>query len=177
MEKFRRYTGCMALALLLAALAAAPGQSGSATTQADAKLVRVFIHTEDRGEPRELASRLESVKHLTAALGSKKNAFVMINEEDPADVVIDVRGRALTVPKVVIGIGARPGDPPGGAAMARVVQLSVSVDAQRLGDEEEFKNKNAPVESQMGWKSAADDIAKQIEKWIADRRLAIIAAR
>ena len=167
----------MTLVLLLAALAAAPGRSGSATSQADAKLVRVFIHTDDRGEPGELAARQESVKHLADALASKKKAFVIIQEEDPADVVIDVRGRALTVPKVVIGMGARPGDPPGGAAMARVVQLSVSVDAQRLGDEEQFKNKNAPVESQMGWKSAADDIAKQIEKWVADRRAAILAAR
>lgn len=167
----------MTLVLLLAAVAVTAGQSGSATSQADAKLVRVFVHTDDRGEPSELAARLESVKHLTAALGSKKNAFVMINDEDPADVVIDVRGRALTVPKVVIGMGPRPGDPPGGAAMARVVQLTVSLDAQRLGDKEQFKNKNAPVESQLGWKSAADDIAKQIEKWVADRRAAILAAR
>jgi hypothetical protein len=134
----------MTLVVLLAALAA-PGQSGSATSQVDAKLVRVFIHTDDRGEPGELAARQESVKHLTDALASKKQTFVIIKEEDPADVVIDVRGRALTVPKVVIGMGARPGDPPGGAGMARVAQLSVSVDAQRLGDEEEFKNKNAPV--------------------------------
>ena len=37
-----------------------------------------------------------------------------------------------------------------------------------------FTNKNKPAESARGWKSAADDIASQIEKWIADRRARIV---
>ena len=161
---------------LIAALAVTAVQSAPATAQPDAKLIRIFVHTDDQGEPNELAARLESVKHLAEALGRKKT-LAMASDEDRADVVIDVRGRGLVVPKVVIGMAARPGDPPGGAAMARVVQLTVSVNAQRLDERESFKNKNKPVESQLGWKSAADDIAKQIEKWVTDRRTAILAAR
>jgi hypothetical protein len=162
----------MWLIAVLTALAAATGPSGSAVTQADPKLIRVFVHTEDLGQADELAARLQSVKDLSDALRGKKKVLVLVPEEDQADVVVEVRGRALTVPRVVMGVGARPGEPPGGGAPARVVQLSASV-----GESETFKNKNSPLESQMGWKSAADDIAKQIEKWITDRRAAILAAR
>ena len=164
---------CVALAPVLAV---APAGQAPSTPQPETKLVRVFIHTADGGEPNELAARLESVKHLSEALGKKKT-LAMVSGEDRADVVIDVKGRGLIVPRVVFGTGPRPGDPPGGAAMARVVQLTVAVNAQRLDERESFKNKNKPVESQLGWKSAADDIAKQIEKWVTDRRTAILAAR
>lgn len=166
----------MTLVPLLAALAVAGGQA-SAVAQPDPKLVRVFVHTDDQGEPNELAARRESVKHLTEALSGRKKVFVIVPDEDRADVVVEVEGRGLTVPRVVIGIAPRPGDPAGGAAMTRVAQLTVSVNAERVSEHESFKNKNSPVESPLGWKSAADDIAKQIEKWAADRRAAIIAAR
>jgi len=63
------------------------------------------------------------------------------------------------------------------SATARQVQLTVGVKPPRAVDGETFKNKTAPLESQLGWKQAAEDIAKQIEKWIADRRVAIVAAR
>lgn len=162
---------------LLFLLALAAGQSATATAQSDPKLVRVFVQTDDQGEPNELAARRESVKHLSEALASRKKVLAIATDEDQADVVIEVEGRGLIVPRVVIGMAPRPGDPPGGAAMARVVQLTVSVHAQRITEHESFKNKNAPLESQLGWKSAADDIAKQIDKWIADRRSAILAAR
>jgi hypothetical protein len=40
-----------------------------------------------------------------------------------------------------------------------------------------FANKNSPLESNGGWKSAADDVAKQIDKWIVDHQAQILAAR
>jgi hypothetical protein len=53
----------------------------------------------------------------------------------------------------------------------------VTIAIARHGDPSEITNKNRPNETASGWKSAADDVAKQIEKWIADRREAIIEAR
>ncbi len=167
----------MTLPLILTALVVTSGQSGSAATQPDPKLIRVFVHTDDSGQADELAARQQSVKDLSDALRAKKKVLVLVPEEDQADVVVSVNGRGLTVPRVVMGVGARPGEPPGGGAPARVVQLSASARAERVGEKETFKNKNSPLESQMGWKSAADDIAKQIEKWITDRRAAILEAR
>jgi hypothetical protein len=167
----------MTLLVLLAAIAALTGQSGSAAAQADAKLIRVFVHTDDGGEASELAARRQSVKDLSAALGTRTKVLVLVLEEDRADVAIEVIERGLTVPKIVIGLGARPGQPPGGDVPARAVRLRARLDLVRGGDSEAFTNKNAPLESTRGWKSAADDIARQIEKWIADRRAMILAAR
>lgn len=39
------------------------------------------------------------------------------------------------------------------------------------------KNTNRASDTESGWKSAAEDIAKQIDKWIAAHRAAILAAR
>ena len=90
------------------------------------------------------------------------------------DVVITVTDRGLTVPKVAIGIvpTGRPGAPVG---PIRVTHLAVTLKSGK--DELEIKNKNSPSESTGGWKSAADDVAKQIEKWIAEHRAAILSAR
>ena len=101
----------MTCVVLAAVLAVAPAGQAPSTPQPETKLVRVFIHTADGGEPSELAARLESVKHLSEALGKKKT-LAMASDEDRADVVIGVRGRGLVVPKVVIGMAPRPGDPP-----------------------------------------------------------------
>jgi hypothetical protein len=160
-----------------AVLAGFPSSQAAPMPQPDAKLVRVFLQTDDQGEPKELAARRESLKHLSEALASRKKTLALVSDEDHADVVIEVEGRGLIVPRIVIGTAPRPGDPPGAVTMARVVQLTVAVNAERISERESFKNKNSPVESQIGWKSAADDIAKQIDKWIADRRVALLAAR
>lgn len=68
--------------------------------------------------------------------------------------------------------GQAPSPPQADAKLVRVFVHTVDG-----GEASELKNKNKPVESQLGWKSAADDIAKQIEKWVTDRRTAILAAR
>lgn len=167
----------MLLVPILTVIAGLAGQSRSGAPPVDPALIRVFVHTEDSGHPSELAARQQSVKDLTAALAGKKKVLAIVPQEESADVVVEVRGLSVTVPKVAFGIPARPGEPAGGAAMARKVQLAVGVRPPPALDGEAFKNKNSPLESPLGWKQAADDIAKQIEKWIADRRAAIIAAR
>jgi hypothetical protein len=128
---------------------------------------RVFVHTEPGGEASELAARQQSVKDLTAALAGKKKVVAIVETQDDAEIVIEVLDRGVTIPRVVIGMGARPGQPPGHNAPVRTVVLRVEL--KKGEDAVVFKNKNTPFESPGGWKSAADDLAKQIEKWIADR--------
>jgi hypothetical protein len=138
-------------------------------------LVRVFVHTDDDGDPSELAARRESVKDLSDALAEKKKTIAIVTDEDAADLAIEVRDRSLTVPRVVFGVGARPGQPPGGDAPMRAVVLRVVL--IWAGEPFEFRNKNTVAETRPGWKSAADDLAKQIDKWIAERRNEILRRR
>lgn len=164
------------LLLMTLAVTAAAGWTGQAPqAQPDPKLVRVWVTTEDGGHPEELAARQESLKHLTAALAKRKKLVALVDKEELADVSVAVRERRVEVPRVVLGIGARPGDPPGTLAPARTVQLLIGLSWQHEGVR--LTNKNKPIESQLGWSSAADDIAKQIEKWISDRRQRILDGR
>lgn len=138
-----------------------------AVQQKSEALPRVFVHTEPDGQEDELEARRQSVKDLAASLAAKTKLLVLTESLEESDIEVEVIDRGLNVPRVVIGLGSRPGQPPGGNAPARTVILRV-----RLTDGAktiELKNKNAPFESARGWKSAADDIAKQIEKLIADR--------
>ena len=143
--------------------------------RANAALIRVFVHTDDGGDDKERAARRESVRDLSAALADKKKTIAVVTDEHLADISIEVVDRGITVPRVVFGVGARPGQPPGGAAPMRAAVLRVALTA--AGDPVEFKNKNTVAETGPGWKSAADDLAKQIEKWIAGRRAVIIRRR
>lgn len=172
----------MIAALLLSIGLGASAQAPAATPQLDPKLIRVHVQTDDGGDPSELAARRESVKHLLAAIAGKKKAgLVVADDEDAADVVIEVEQRGITVPKVVIGLSGGMGSPSGRPGPAtqqvRVVKLGVTIAIARDGDPAELTNKNKPNETQSGWKSAADDVAKQAEKWIVDHREAIIEAR
>jgi hypothetical protein len=172
----------MIAALLLTTSLVAGPQTPTATPQLDPKLIRVHVQTDDGGDASELAARRESVKHLLAAVAGKKKAgLVVADAEEAADVVVEVESRGVTVPKVVIGLSGGMGSPSGrpGAPTGpvRVARLDVTIAIARHGDPSEITNKNRPNETASGWKSAADDVAKQIEKWIADRREAIIEAR
>jgi hypothetical protein len=160
----------MSPAALFAALffASSHAPAGQATTAP--ALVRVFVHTDELGDGAELAGRRDSVKDLRAALADKKKTVVIVPEKDRADVVIEVVDRAVTIPKVVFGAGPTSGQTgPGPAQPARAVHLKVKL---TYGEKSElpFTNKNAPIESSGGWKAAADDIAKQLDKWIAAHR-------
>src|SRR6186713_2022033 len=74
------------------------------------KPVRVFVQTDDSGVAEELAARRTSVKDLSEALASHKKLFVVVDDEDKSEIQIEVLGRGLTVPKVVLGLGPRPGE-------------------------------------------------------------------
>ena len=144
----------------------------------DPSLIRVFVQTDERGESRELSDRQQSVRDLTEALGTKKKTLAVVEARDKADLVLVILDRNVTVPKVVMGLSPRPGDPNAIVGMngpVRVVTLRTKV---LLGDYTPiFSNKNKPAESPRGWKSAAEDIGGQIEKWIGERREEILKKR
>jgi hypothetical protein len=141
-------------------------------------LIRVFVQTDDQGESHELSDRRQSVRDLAEALGTKKKTLAVVDAADKADLVLEILDRSVTVPKVVMGLQPRPGDPssiPGMNAPVRVVTLRAKA---LLGDfTPVFSNKNKPAESPRGWQSAAEDIGGQIEKWIGERREEILKRR
>ena len=171
----------MIVALLLSISLGAGRQAPQAAPQLDSKLIRVHVQTDEGGDGTDVAARRESVKHLVASIVDKKKSGLVVADEDTADVIVNVETRGVTIPKVVIGLSGGMGSPngrPGPATQqVRVVKLGVTVAIARDGDPSEITNKNRPNETESGWKSAADDVVKQVEKWIADHREAIIEAR
>lgn len=121
-------------------------------------LPRVYVSTSEQGERTEVANRHQSVKDLRASLASKKKTLTLVVDEEGADITIEVTERTTTIPRVRIGL-ASPGAP------VRAVHLRVNV-TQGTDDPIEFTNKNTAYEDARGWQLAADDIAKQIEKWL-----------
>jgi hypothetical protein len=144
-------------------------------TTSDPKLVRVYVFTE-AGETAEIAALRESVKDVSARLAGKKKTVVIVDDEDRADVLIEVVERSRTVPRVVFGVAvaARPGQP-SVPPPQRVVHLRVKLTHRE--ESVELKNKNSPLESAGGWKSAADDIAKQCERWMVEHHARLLASR
>lgn len=158
------------------------GQPPMAPAQPDPRIIRVYVITADGGHPDELAARRASVAHLAASIAGQKKGTVLavVDAESKADLVVDVIQRSIDVPKVVFGLGpSRSGgaSSPSMNPQTRHAVLHVTLHMAAGSDRVEFKNKSRSIESERGWKSAADDIAKQIEKWIADRRAEIIKAR
>lgn len=152
----------------------------SETPAPNPALVRVFVHTDDLGDSRELAERRESVRDLTKAVANKKKTLAAMDVKAGSDVVLEVLERTVFVPKVVIGLSPRPGDPtnmPGMGMNGPVRQVILRVKLTAGGDPLILTNKNKPAESTQGWKSAADDIGGQVEKWIAERKGEILNKR
>ncbi len=175
-------TGCRgtrtALGLVAVALAGTLADAAQEQAPPDPALVRVFVQAPDHGDAAELKARQESVKDLTAALTSKKKLLAVVTEQSRADVVIAIVERRVSIPRVVMGLGPRPGQPsqPGGN-VTRNAELIVELSLEHGDEHAELKNQNKVTESGPGWKSAADDAAKQIEKWISERREKILALR
>ena len=172
----------MASLLLVITLLGVTGQTPAVPVQPDPRLIRVHVLTAEGGHADELAARRVSLEHLAVALAGQKKGTVLavVDAESKADVVVDVIQRSTTVPKVVFGLGpSRSGgaSSPSMNPPTRHAVLHVTLQMAAGSDRVEFKNKNRVVESEQGWKSAAGDIAKQIEKWTADRRSEIIKAR
>jgi hypothetical protein len=138
------------------------------------KPVSVFVHTDDTGVAEELAARQTSVKDLSEALTSRKKLFTVVDEEEKSEIQVDVRGRGLTVPKVVLGLGPRPGESTIGSAPTKNAELSIRVSVTSRDLRAELKNKNKANDNPRGWKSAAADLADQLEKWLLEHYWAAI---
>jgi hypothetical protein len=145
------------------------------TSQANPSLIRVYIDT--RADAGDAAALAQSAKDLTAALAGKKKLFTIVEDEDKADVALEVQERTVTVPKIVIGIGSGPGSKPASTAPVRDARLHVGGSLVHADESIEIKSKNHVNDHPGGWKSAAEDIAKQVEKWVNARRAKILAAR
>jgi len=148
-------------------LALACGVAGLAADQAaeTSHLPRVYVSTEPSGSRSELYDRQQSVKDLRDALAKKKKTLTVIDDEEQADVKVEVIDRTTRVPKFHIGV-ASPGGPMG---PARLATLRVKV-ARADRDPVEMTNKTSAWEANGGWQMAAEDIAKQIEKLVRDHK-------
>ena len=105
------------------------------------------------------------MKDLRHIFGGRKKVLTVTDEEEKADVAIEVLERTTTVPKVSIGVGPRTSTgAPGMTVPARAVHLRVR--ATRGEETFEFTNKTTPLGNAQGWTAAAEDVAKQIEKWL-----------
>jgi len=149
--------------------------SQAAIPQAPPASVRIYVYTDAKGEGAELASRRESVKDLRAALAEKKG-LIQADTEGAALVVIEVAERTTTIPKFAFGSplppGQRTGVPAAATPVVREVHLHVKLtwrDAVFA-----FTNKSSPAETGAGWRLAASDVAKQLDKWITDHRAEIL---
>ncbi|MEO6223390.1 MAG: hypothetical protein ABIP90_09075 [Vicinamibacterales bacterium] len=172
----------MFVALLLLISSGAGHQVPASTPQPDPKLIRVLVQTGEVGDPIEVEARRDSVKHLSLAVtGKNKAGVVLVSSESDADVIVNVESRSTTVPKVVIGLSGGMSSPNGRPGPAptpvKVVKLDATIGIARERDTTRLANKNRPKENESGWKSAADDVANQVNKWIADHRAAILQAR
>lgn len=133
--------------------------------------ISVFVQTDDGGDAGELAARKTSVKDLAASLAAKKKTLNVVDDEDKALIVVEVVGRALTIPRVMIGLGPRPGESGAvGPTKTGVLRVRLTVGEYAV----DFANKNKAFDNPRGWKSAADDLADQIDKWLLEHRAEII---
>ena len=157
---------------LLACLVAIALQAGGQTPAAppNPSLIRVWVDT-DSDDIKELET---SIKDLAAALNARKKSLVTVDDEDKADVTVHVVQRKIEVPKVVIGLGPRPGETPG-MTTVKTGKLQVQL---RFGDMQvSLENKNKTYDTTAGWRSAAEDLCGQIDKWVGQYRAEIIKAR
>jgi len=162
----------MSTLLVLSALLGV-GQTAKA---AGPVLPLVYVTTSDQGSANDIKGRQESVKDLRAALSGKKKHFVLVDQAERADFVVDVIERTLTVPKVVFA-PMQPGvTGPTSTGPSRAVHLRVTI-VRGASDPTEFTNKGTAIESRGGWNSAADDIAKQLDKWIVDHTKASLLTK
>jgi hypothetical protein len=141
----------------------------------DPRLIRVFIQTDVDRQAVDPAGLRQSASDMADALAGKKKTLVVVDLERDADLVVAVMERTVVTPKFVMGLGPRPGEPMSMTPPSRTVTLRVEVASGglRLG----FTNKNKPIEAQAGWKSAAGDLAGQIDKWVAGHREEILQRR
>jgi hypothetical protein len=150
------------------------GLTSPSSGPAQSSLIRVFVEAEHDTNI-EVDDLKTSAKDLSAALAAKKKALTLVDDRDKADVVVVVVDRAIEVPKVVMGVDVRPGrSASAGAPVSRAfLKLTVTSGPSKV----DLKNKNMANDNPKGWKSAAEDLADQVEKWIDKNRTEILARR
>ena len=134
-------------------------------------LPRVYVHTDQSPGDGVLKEREQSVKDLQSAFGSRKKVLTLVDNDDHADVEVEVLERTTTVPKVRIGINPpNSGGIPGAGVGVPNRTVRLRVRATRGDEKQEFTNKSTPFENDRGWQAAAEDVERQIEKWIFGKK-------
>jgi hypothetical protein len=161
----------VSLVLACAVQTGAPKPAPPAPPPPSPNLIRVYVDAGGDDDP----ALKTSVKDLAEAIGDRKKSLTSVDDEDKADVTVQVIQRVTDTPKVVIGIGSRPGEPPGGAMVQRTGKLQIQI---RFGAMQvSLENKNKAYDNPRGWKSAADDLAGQVDKWVGQYRAEILKSR
>ena len=165
------------MTLVVSLVVACAVQAGASKTTPPAppppklELIRVYVDAGGDDDP----ALTTSVKDLAEAIADRKKSLASVDAEEKADVTVEVVQRGTEIPKIVIGIGSRPGEPPGGSMPAKIGRLQIRVRFQAM--QVSLQNKNKAYDNPRGWKSAAEDLAEQIDKWVAQYRAEIIKSR
>ncbi len=138
-----------------------------------ANLIRVCVLPAARTD--EVADLFESAQDVSAAFATRKKDLVVVASPEDADVVVTITDRTVTVPKVAIGVV--PPNRPGAPASGRVRIMHVRTTLTAGKDEIEVNSKSSALKRTTTWKLAAEDVAKEVEKWIADHKAALLANR
>ena len=156
---------------LVVACVVQAGAAKPAPPPPNPNLIRVYV---DAGGDDDTALNT-SVKDLAEAIADRKKSLASVDDVEKADVTVEVVQRTTEIPKLVIGIGSRPGEPPGGSMPAKTGKLQIKV---RFGAMQvSLESKNKAYDNPRGWKSAAEDLAEQIDKWVGQYRAEIIKSR
>jgi len=155
---------------LILALVPQAGTGTPAAPPPNPSLIRIHVMT-DPGDIKEVET---SLKDLADAINARKKSLVTVHDEEKADVTVQIIQRAVEVPKVVIGLGPRPGDTPG---MTTVKTAKLKVQLRFEAIQVSLQNKNKVYDNPGGWRSAAEDLAGQIDKWVGQYRTEIIQKR
>jgi hypothetical protein len=138
-----------------------------------ANLIRLCVLPAARTN--EAADLFESAKDLSAAFATRKKDLAVVATPEHADVVVTVTNRTVTIPKIAIGVV--PENRPGAPASGPVRMMHVRITLAAGKDEIEINSKESALEPTTTWKLAAEDVVKQVEKWIADHKAALMANR
>jgi TonB family protein len=139
--------GLLSIALVLAGQGA-PQASAPAPPPG---LVRVYVRAPAGDATPAAADLRKSAEDVAVALAGKKKTLTVVEQAGDADVEVAIIDRSVVAP-----------------ARRRTVILTVIV---TTGNQVvDFANKNKPPEGPDGWERAANDIADQIDEWVAARR-------
>ena len=145
----------------------------------DSGTVRVFVFTaESGGSPGDsaAAARVDSMKDLQAALRSK-SGLSLVDGREQADVMIEVldRGDQETGETVSVTTSSPvTGTPHTDTTRSKDAVVRVKL---VVGDEVLNLQGSGSGDTTRRWRTAANNVAKVIERWIKAHRASVMAAR